>query len=202
MPYKEWIPGEEMLAVDINTYWSKQVVNTFPNATARSTAIPTPIIGMLTWLTDVARFEYWNGTAWRRTGAGGVLATTVQTASSGGWAGGAGGVLSPHTITVDVGIGRLIEARFVGQVAAMAGAANVIATMAIKRGGNVIQQINWSLAQANNQIPWFQSVIMTGLTGSQKFEVWGWIFSGTGAVQITAAPNAPAIFSIHDVGSA
>lgn len=49
--------GEEVLAADFNTFVQDQVVATFPNAAARSTALPSPKIGQLSYLTDVKRLE-------------------------------------------------------------------------------------------------------------------------------------------------
>jgi hypothetical protein len=41
-----------------------QSVIAFSNATARSSAITSPIEGMVTWLEDVNRYDSYNGTAW------------------------------------------------------------------------------------------------------------------------------------------
>lgn len=41
------------------------VVSRFASAAARLAAIPAPTEGMYSYLTDVKRFEYWNGSGWR-----------------------------------------------------------------------------------------------------------------------------------------
>ena len=65
MPQKTWVVGEEVLAADFNAYVQEQVVATFPTAAARTTAVPSPKPGMLTYLTDSGRLELYSGTAWR-----------------------------------------------------------------------------------------------------------------------------------------
>jgi hypothetical protein len=42
-----------------------QLVMRFASATARAATITAPVAGMLTWLADVARYEYYSGSAWK-----------------------------------------------------------------------------------------------------------------------------------------
>jgi len=70
MPTKNWIAGEEVLASDFNTYVQQQIVGTFPSTAARNAAFTggggaiTPRAGMITYLGDTNRFEFYNGSAW------------------------------------------------------------------------------------------------------------------------------------------
>jgi hypothetical protein len=64
MPHKIWTVGEEMLAADVNDYLQEQVVATFANHAARIAAITAPVAGQMTWLTDQARVEQYDGTKW------------------------------------------------------------------------------------------------------------------------------------------
>jgi hypothetical protein len=64
MPYKIWVPGEEVLAADFNAYVQQQVIATFPTAAARNAAITSPVEGMVTWINDTNRLEVFNGVAW------------------------------------------------------------------------------------------------------------------------------------------
>ena len=41
-----------------------QAVMVFSNSAARTAAITSPLEGMLTWLEDVNRYEFYNGTSW------------------------------------------------------------------------------------------------------------------------------------------
>jgi hypothetical protein len=67
MPTKVWVAGEEVLATQFNQYVQEQVIATFPNAAARTAAIPAPKDGMHTWLIDVERLEVFDGESWRPT---------------------------------------------------------------------------------------------------------------------------------------
>jgi hypothetical protein len=71
MPRKIFTNGDVLPASDVNTYLMDQAVMTFTNSTARSTAIPTPIQGMVTYLTASDEYQYWDGTAWVAFGGGG-----------------------------------------------------------------------------------------------------------------------------------
>jgi len=64
MARKTFLNGYPLPASDINTYLMDQSVMTFASATARTSAIATPNEGMLTWLEDVNKYQYYNGSAW------------------------------------------------------------------------------------------------------------------------------------------
>ena len=70
-------PGESILSDHMNTA-ILQGVPPFASAAARAAAIPTPAVGMLSYLSDVARYERYVGGAWRPEirawGTGSVLA--------------------------------------------------------------------------------------------------------------------------------
>jgi hypothetical protein len=62
--YKVFTNGSVLQASEINDNLMRQSVMVFSNAAARTAAITSPIEGMLTWLEDVNRYEFYNGTAW------------------------------------------------------------------------------------------------------------------------------------------
>ena len=64
MPRKVFVDGEILSASDMNTYLSEQSLMVFANSTARAAAIPTPIEGLITYLSDTNAFEYWNGSSY------------------------------------------------------------------------------------------------------------------------------------------
>jgi hypothetical protein len=46
-----------------------KVLPTFASVGARTTGIPSPVVGALTWMTDLtpmARLEIWDGSTWKR----------------------------------------------------------------------------------------------------------------------------------------
>jgi hypothetical protein len=63
MPRKTFTAGEVLSASDVNTFLMNQMVMTFADSAARGSAIPTPSVGMLTYVADTDLFQYWNGTA-------------------------------------------------------------------------------------------------------------------------------------------
>ena len=64
MPRKTFTAGEVLAAADVNTFLLDQRIMTFADSTARSSAIGTATAGMITYLADQDKFEYWNGTAY------------------------------------------------------------------------------------------------------------------------------------------
>jgi hypothetical protein len=74
--YKVFTNGSVLNASEINDNLMNQSVMVFSNSTARSAAITAPLEGMLTWLEDVNRYEFYNGTAWVSNNTGMVQLAT------------------------------------------------------------------------------------------------------------------------------
>jgi len=64
MPIKTFLNGYPLPASDLNTYLMNQTVMTFASSTARASGITSPSEGMLTWLEDSNKYQYYNGSAW------------------------------------------------------------------------------------------------------------------------------------------
>lgn len=64
MPIKTFLNGYPLPASELQTYLMNQAVMTFASSTARAAAITSPNEGMLTWLEDVDKYQYHNGTTW------------------------------------------------------------------------------------------------------------------------------------------
>lgn len=62
--YRNWTPGEVLTADNVQDYLQDQTVMVFADSTARGTAVVSPTEGMITWLEDVNKYQYWNGSAW------------------------------------------------------------------------------------------------------------------------------------------
>jgi hypothetical protein len=71
--YKVFTNGSVLQASEINDNLMRQSVMVFSNAAARTAAITSPLEGMLTWLEDVNRYEFYNGTSWQIESSGMVL---------------------------------------------------------------------------------------------------------------------------------
>jgi hypothetical protein len=64
MPRKTFIDGDVLPASDLNNFLMNQSVMTFATAAARTTAIPTPNEGMVTYLESTESLDFYNGSAW------------------------------------------------------------------------------------------------------------------------------------------
>lgn len=64
MAYKVFANGFPLPASDVNNYLMNQAVITFASAAARSAVLTSPTEGMLTWLEDSNKFQYYSGSAW------------------------------------------------------------------------------------------------------------------------------------------
>lgn len=64
MAYKVFANGNTLQASELNTYLMNQSVISFADSTARDAAITAPIAGQVVWLVNVAKFQYYSGSAW------------------------------------------------------------------------------------------------------------------------------------------
>ena len=63
--FKTFNTGDILTAADVNGYLMKQAVMYFATATDRSTALTSPEEGMVTYLADTNRIDYYDGAAWQ-----------------------------------------------------------------------------------------------------------------------------------------
>jgi hypothetical protein len=64
MSFKIFANLNELDEDDLNDYLMRQVVARFADAAARSAAIATPDLGMLSFLEDTETYEWFDGAAW------------------------------------------------------------------------------------------------------------------------------------------
>lgn len=80
-----WIPDvvpDQVIASSWGNSIRNRTVTPFPNVAARTTAIPAPVVGMLTFLDDTNVCEVYDGAAWRPlVGAGARVGYTALTAA-------------------------------------------------------------------------------------------------------------------------
>jgi hypothetical protein len=78
--YKVFTNGSVLNASEINDNLMNQSVMVFSNSTTRAAALTAPVEGMLTWLEDVNRYEYRNGSgAWVPLGDSKILQVVSTT---------------------------------------------------------------------------------------------------------------------------
>jgi hypothetical protein len=63
MPRKEFAAFTRLDASDVNTYLMDQAVQTFAGTAARGSAITTPVEGMVTYLEDSNRLDFYDGSS-------------------------------------------------------------------------------------------------------------------------------------------
>lgn len=78
---KTFTAGEVLTASDVNNYLGDQAVMYFGGTAARSSAIPTPTIGMTSYRGDTKQIESYDGAEWR--GMSGLQLVKKQTIGSG-----------------------------------------------------------------------------------------------------------------------
>ena len=62
--YRTWTPGEVITASNVQGYLQDQAVMVFASDAVRSTAIVVPTEGMLSWVEDDNKYQYYTGAAW------------------------------------------------------------------------------------------------------------------------------------------
>jgi len=62
--YRTWTPGEVITASNVQDYLQDQTVMVFASNAVRSTAVVVPTEGMLSWLEDDNKYQYYDGAAW------------------------------------------------------------------------------------------------------------------------------------------
>jgi hypothetical protein len=62
--FRTFVDGDVLTAAQVNTYLMEQAVMVFATATARTTALPTPSEGMVSYLADTNVLEVYTGAAW------------------------------------------------------------------------------------------------------------------------------------------
>ena len=83
MPRLTFTAGEILTAANLNVV-SDQTVMTFADDAARTTAIPSPTEGMVTYLASTKNLQRWTGVAWVNVVSGFTASETV-TASNASW---------------------------------------------------------------------------------------------------------------------
>jgi ABC-type sugar transport system substrate-binding protein len=63
--FKTFVAGEILTAADVNSNLMNQMIATFADASARGSAIPSPVEGQFTFRTDDDVLEFWDGSQWR-----------------------------------------------------------------------------------------------------------------------------------------
>jgi hypothetical protein len=83
MPRKVFVAGEILTAADVNTNLMDQAVMSFAGTAARGSAIPSPVEGMVSYLSDQDLVTIYDGSAWKNSlGVTGGILRVVQTVNT------------------------------------------------------------------------------------------------------------------------
>ena len=120
MSWKLWDQGEVVEAGDFQEYIQNQVVQSYPNASERNTALGTAVAeGMVSYREDSNIIEVYDGANWVGVGEGDITEVTAGTALTGGGASGA--------VTLDVDLTAIqIPASQLTDVTATAAELNIL----------------------------------------------------------------------------
>ena len=91
MPRKVFTAGEILTGADVQTYLMNQSIMTFADSAARSSALPSPTEGMVTYLADTNTFQFYDGSSYL------PFTTATPTVEYLVIAGGGGGSLRANT---------------------------------------------------------------------------------------------------------
>jgi len=80
MPYTTLVTGTTITASWANANVRDQVVTPFASAAARTSAISSPVEGMVSWLSDVNALEAFDGSAWLNVVLGSIAGTNYTPA--------------------------------------------------------------------------------------------------------------------------
>jgi hypothetical protein len=79
MPRKVFVAGEILTAADVNANLMDQAVQVFDDATDRTTQLPSPTQGMVTYLKDLNQVQAFDGSAYKPVGSVLQVVSTTKT---------------------------------------------------------------------------------------------------------------------------
>jgi hypothetical protein len=151
MSRKVFTAGEVLAAADVNNFLMDQSVMSFATSAARTTAIPSPVEGMVTWIENTNNLEVYTGTVWQTFyGTGYQYVDTIYYNSSSTFTkatypylravkvtlvGGGGGSAGCAATTTNVKIGRAGSGSASAESFILASALSASVTVTVGAGG-------------------------------------------------------------------
>jgi hypothetical protein len=196
MPQKLWIPGEEVVADDLNDYLQNQVVAVFTNAATRTTDWPLPPVGAYSFLTDTKTLSWWTGAQWSPA-AGQTVAYAEVTANQTGITTLAD--LTSLSVTFAPDGYTTYKVAVQGQVTSTVVADLIVGY--IRSGSTQLQRWaqHYQVGSGGTSLLAHGSCYITPLGGSYTVKASLERNAGTGSVSLLAAAGYPAFISVEAV---
>lgn len=139
--WTQWGIGEVVEAVDFQNYIQDQVVQTYADSTARTSALGTAVTeGMVSYLADTNVLQFYNGTAWENVSSpGDITGVTAGTALTGG---GDSGAVTLNVNLAAVGSAVLASPNITGTAVIAAG--TVTGNLVV---GGDLRDVNWTASR-------------------------------------------------------
>jgi hypothetical protein len=195
--FKTWVVGEEVLAADFNDYVQEQVVATFANAAARTSAMPAPNVGSLTFLADSRVYQWWNGTNWMP--LLGVLSYVENIGPQTGISTAITDLTGLITPPIPMPAGHRVEVSAEVTFTKAGPDTASWVELHLADGGNADFQVRFSSCPAPGWVAMTATRVLTTVAGSYQFKARA--ATGAGFVNTQAAPNAPSWIMVKDLGA-
>jgi hypothetical protein len=189
-------PNLESMIGNLATGVIPRSVMRFASASARSATLTSPVEGMVTWLQDVNRLDYYDGSVWvpakGQTGSSLVTAGSSSTTSE---------VTTSMSVTLPTRAGVAYELKATALLRSTVGGDRLglrirrgTTTAATQVGGGIVDA-----ATPNTGYSCLANGIDTPGSGSTTWTVFVAREGGTGSVDLTASTTLPASFVVREI---